>query len=83
MDQSATAISKIPDVIQQAEDAIIADWIKELSTFGGRADSLIKSADLKAECVQFIQLFRPALSSGQVPRGWGIRSGSRSPSRPA
>jgi rsbT co-antagonist protein RsbR len=64
MDQSATVTSKIPDVIQQAEDAIIADWIKELSTFGGRADSLIKSADLKAECVQFIQLFRPAMNSG-------------------
>jgi len=64
MDQSATVTSKIPDVIQQAEDAIIADWIRELSTFGGRADSLIKSEDLKAECVQFIQLFRPAMSSG-------------------
>ena len=64
MEQTATATSKIPHVLQQAEDAILADWLQELATFGGRADSLIKSADLKAECVQFMQLLRPAMNSG-------------------
>ena len=43
MEQTATATSKIPDVLQQAEDAIIADWMKELAAFGGRTDSLIKA----------------------------------------
>ncbi len=64
MEQPPTATSKIPNALQQAEDAIIADWLRELAAFGGRADSLIKSTDLKSECVQFLQLFRPAMSSG-------------------
>jgi rsbT co-antagonist protein RsbR len=64
MEQSAPTTSKIPNALQQAEDAIIADWMGELATFGGRTDSLIKSTDLKAECAQFLQLFRPAMSSG-------------------
>jgi rsbT co-antagonist protein RsbR len=64
MEQSTTTGSKISNVLQQAEDAIIADWMKELSAFGGRTDSLIKGADLKGECVQFLQVFKPAMSSG-------------------
>jgi rsbT co-antagonist protein RsbR len=64
MEQSATGSSKIPHVLQQAEDGIVTDWMKELATFGGRADSLIKSADLKGECAQFLQVFKPAMSSG-------------------
>ena len=64
MEQSASGSSKIPSVFQQAEDAIIVDWMKELAAFGGRTDSLIKTADLKGECVQFLQLFKPAMCSG-------------------
>jgi len=64
MEETAPATSKIPNVLEQAEDSIIADWMQELATFGGRTDSLIKSTDLKAECVQFMKLFRPAMSSG-------------------
>jgi rsbT co-antagonist protein RsbR len=65
MEQTAPATSKIPDALQQAEDAIIADWVKELAAFGGRTDSLLKAADLRAECVQFLQVFRPAMSSAE------------------
>ena len=64
MEQTATANSKIPDVLGQTEDALISDWVKELATFGGRIDSLIKSVDLRAECVRFLELFRPAMLSG-------------------
>lgn len=64
MEQSATGSSGIPNILQQADDALIADWMRELASFGGRTDSLIKTADLKGECVQFLQLFKPAMSSG-------------------
>jgi rsbT co-antagonist protein RsbR len=74
MEQSTTSSSKITDVLQQAEEAIIADWLKELAAFGGRTDSLIKATDLKGECVQFLQLFTPAMSSGDrdpTSPNWG------------
>ena len=77
MEQSASSTSKIPNVLQQAEDAIISEWMQELASSGRRADSLIKSTDLKAECVQFMQLFRPAMSSGDgdptSPTWGGVR----------
>jgi rsbT co-antagonist protein RsbR len=64
MDPSATGSSKIPNILQQDEGAIISDWMKELASSGGRTDSLIKTADLKGECAQFLQVFKPAMSSG-------------------
>ncbi len=73
MEQSATG-SKIPDILQQSEDAIIADWMNELAAFGGRADSLIKATDLKGECGRFLQVFTPAMSSGDrdpTSPSWG------------
>ena len=64
MEQPSTGNTKIAHVLQQAEDAIVADWMKELASFGGRTDSLIKGADLKGDCVQFLEVFKPAMSSG-------------------
>ncbi len=74
MEQTAPANSKIPDVLRQAEDAIIDDWMRELAAFGGRVDSLIKAADLRAECVRFFELFRAVMTSRDrdpTSTGWG------------
>jgi rsbT co-antagonist protein RsbR len=65
MDKSASPNnSKIPAVLKQSEDEIVADWMNELSAFGGRSDALIKPAELRDQCGHFLQLFRPAMMSG-------------------
>src|SRR4249920_1026801 len=65
MEKSGTATSsKIPDVLNQPEDEIVADWVSQLGTSGVRSDALIKAGELRSQCGQFLQLFRPAMLSG-------------------
>ena len=50
-------------IISQNEDKILAEWIQEMSS-ATRRDDLIKNADLRVQCSNFLRLTRDALNSG-------------------
>lgn len=55
--------STLGNIVARNEESILAEWMKEMTGSVRRSD-LIKDADLRAECSQFLRLFREALSSG-------------------
>jgi len=64
MERPSTQTTKIPDILNQAEDDIVADWTREVTAFGGRRDALLKAGELREQCGRFFQLFRAAIGSG-------------------
>jgi rsbT co-antagonist protein RsbR len=60
---SAKESSAIGSIIARHEDEILAEWMREMSGSTRRAD-LIKDADLRSQCTQFLRLVKQATDSG-------------------
>ena len=60
----------LSDIVARNEEAIVAEWVKEMTGSVRRSD-LIKDADLRSECSQFLRVFKEALSSGLNFQGSG------------
>lgn len=58
-------VSRLTEVITHHENAILEEWIKEMSAASRRAD-LIKDAELRAQCAQVLRLLRQGAESGNV-----------------
>jgi rsbT co-antagonist protein RsbR len=70
--------AKFANIIGSNQDAILAEWMKEMSGSTRRSD-LIKDSDLRAECAQFFDL----LKRGTETAGANFRSPAFDPMREA
>lgn len=57
--------TRLAEVIATHEAAILEDWIKEMSGATRRAD-LMKDAEFRAQCVQFLRSLRQGAESGTL-----------------
>ena len=55
----------IAALVAKNEDAILADWNREMAGSIRRSD-LIKESDLRAECAQFLRLLKDGFETGNV-----------------
>lgn len=53
----------LASILSRKEDAILAEWIQEMSGAIRRTD-LLRETDLRSECVQFLRLLKGALEAG-------------------
>ena len=56
-------VGDLTGILARKEDAILAEWIKEMSGAVRRGD-LLKEVDLRTECTQFLRLMKQALAAG-------------------
>ncbi|HUN63816.1 MAG TPA: STAS domain-containing protein [Candidatus Sulfotelmatobacter sp.] len=56
---------RLAEVISSHEDAILADWIKEMSA-AARGSDLMKDGELRSQCTQFLRLLRQGVESGNL-----------------
>lgn len=64
--------SKIPEILETFEADLLSEWTQELATVNIRR-GLIKEAELKEECREFLSLFRIAVGKGKLT---SIQAGS-------
>jgi rsbT co-antagonist protein RsbR len=57
--------SKIPEILENFEAELLSEWTQELATINVRR-GLIKEAELKEECREFLSLFRIAVQQGKL-----------------
>ncbi|MBG1240892.1 STAS domain-containing protein [Nostoc sp. NZL] len=57
--------SKIPEILETFEADLLSEWTQELATINIRR-GLIKEAELKEECREFLSLFRIAVGQGKL-----------------
>jgi rsbT co-antagonist protein RsbR len=57
--------SKIPEILKNYETDLLKDWLSELMSHGIRKD-LIKEAELREECREFLELFTQAVELGNL-----------------
>ncbi|MCC5648680.1 STAS domain-containing protein [Nostoc sp. XA013] len=57
--------SKIPEILETFEADLLSEWTQELATVNIRR-GLIKEAELKEECREFLSLFRVAVAQGKL-----------------
>ncbi|QIR41214.1 STAS domain-containing protein [Tolypothrix sp. PCC 7910] len=57
--------SKIPEILETFEADLLSEWTQELATVNIRR-GLIKEAELKEECREFLSLFRIAVGQGKL-----------------
>lgn len=57
--------SKIPEILETFEADLLSEWTQELATVNIRR-GLIKEAELKEECREFLSLFRLAVRQGNL-----------------
>ncbi|MBD2519346.1 STAS domain-containing protein [Nostoc sp. FACHB-973] len=57
--------SKIPEILETFEADLLSEWTQELATVNIRR-GLIKEAQLKEECREFLSLFRLAVGQGNL-----------------
>jgi rsbT co-antagonist protein RsbR len=55
----------IASIVARHEDAILAEWIKEMTGSVRRSD-LIKESELRSQCTQFLRLLREGLETGNL-----------------
>jgi rsbT co-antagonist protein RsbR len=58
-------MSKIPQLLRENEQTILADWIKEM-TSGTRRSDLITEQEFKQQASRFLQLLQEAVQSGEL-----------------
>ncbi|MDF5734471.1 MAG: STAS domain-containing protein [Nostoc sp.] len=63
--------SKIPDILETFEADMLSEWIQELATINLRR-GLIKEAEIKEECREFLSLFRIAVQQGNLTNIEGV-----------
>ena len=57
--------SKIPEILKAYETDLLADWIQELAAANTRK-GLIKEAEIREECHEFLRLLRAATEGGNL-----------------
>lgn len=57
--------SKIPEILETFEADLLSEWTQELANVNIRK-GLIKEAELKEECREFLSLFRSAVGQGKL-----------------
>jgi rsbT co-antagonist protein RsbR len=57
--------SHIPEILEKYEAELLADWLQELKSAINRR-GLIKEAELREECREFLELFRSAVQQGNL-----------------
>lgn len=57
--------SKIPEILETFEADMLSEWIQELAAINIRR-GLIKEAEIKEECREFLSLFRIAVGQGNL-----------------
>lgn len=57
--------SKIPEILETFEADMLSEWVQELATINIRR-GLIKEAEIKEECREFLSLFRIAVGQGNL-----------------
>ncbi|MBW4425237.1 MAG: STAS domain-containing protein [Nostoc desertorum CM1-VF14] len=57
--------SKIPEILETFEADLLSEWTQELATVNIRR-GLMKEAELKQECREFLSLFRVAVAQGKL-----------------
>ncbi|WP_334758646.1 STAS domain-containing protein [Nostoc sp.] len=63
--------SKIPEILETFEADMLSEWIQELATINLRR-GLIKEAEIKEECREFLSLFRIAVQQGNLTNIEGV-----------
>ncbi|WP_298920421.1 STAS domain-containing protein [uncultured Nostoc sp.] len=63
--------SKIPEILETFEADMLSEWIQELATINLRR-GLIKEAEIKEECREFLSLFRIAVGQGNLTNIQGV-----------
>ena len=63
--------SKIPEILETFEADMLSEWIQELATINLRR-GLIKEAEIKEECREFLSLFRIAVGQGNLTNIEGV-----------
>lgn len=63
--------SKIPEILETFEADMLSEWIQELATINIRR-GLIKQAEIKEECREFLSLFRIAVGQGNLTNIEGV-----------
>lgn len=58
--------SRIPEILSTFEAELSADWMAEQNQALARRAHLMKEADLRAECAEFLRLLRQATEGGNV-----------------
>lgn len=53
-------------VLKRHESAILADWFRDLEAGGVRRDDLMKEADLRRQCAEFLRAVAAAAARGEV-----------------
>jgi rsbT co-antagonist protein RsbR len=59
---SSNNISKLAQLVIEQEGAIVREWMRSLQASGAMQSGRIKEAELQAQCRNFLELLRPALS---------------------
>jgi rsbT co-antagonist protein RsbR len=57
--------SRIPKILEKYEPELLAEWMQELIA-GSTRKGLIKEAELREECREFLSLFRAAVHQGNL-----------------
>lgn len=57
--------SRIPEVLERYEANLLTDWLQEISESSNRR-GLLKQAELREECREFLHLFRRAVQSDDL-----------------
>ncbi|MEH2463142.1 STAS domain-containing protein [Nostoc sp.] len=63
--------SKIPEILETFEADMLSEWVQELATINIRR-GLIKEAEIKEECREFLSLFRIAVQQGNLTNIEGV-----------
>ena len=63
--------SKIPEILETFEADMLSEWIQELATINIRR-GLIKEAEIREECREFLSLFRIAVQQGNLTNIEGV-----------
>lgn len=61
----ASGGSKIPEILKKYEAEILAEWTEELMSINARK-GLIKAAQMREECQEFLDLFSTAVQHGNL-----------------
>ncbi|HTC48286.1 MAG TPA: STAS domain-containing protein [Candidatus Aquilonibacter sp.] len=64
-DKGVNKAKGVATLIARHEEAILAEWIREMTGTVRRSD-LIKESELRAQCAQFIRLLQEGLESGDI-----------------
>jgi rsbT co-antagonist protein RsbR len=63
--EDSRSMSKIPQILREDEQQILAEWMRDMSSAEKRSD-LLNSDELRQQCDRFLRLFQQATQSGQL-----------------